>query len=61
MVDVKKPDTSWKIHLTLPNEDCPFLFYPTNIWGCSYESRLNYAECSEEICPIKLRKQTNNA
>ena len=53
MVHVIKPENRWVVRPRLSNEDCPYLYYPTNIWGCKHPAREADAACWEDKCPIK--------
>jgi hypothetical protein len=62
MVTVKKPETTWRIKVSLWNEECPYLTYPHSIWACENTSHPDYdprhhegpPECTENKCPLKV-------
>lgn len=54
MVNVIFDSRKWKIQVTLKNEDCPFLFYPANIYACKLlHIKGDYQQCNLEDCPIR--------
>jgi len=39
----------------ITSKDCPFVFYPINIYGCNHPSNRkggDYKECNSKICPF---------
>jgi hypothetical protein len=43
---VIKDNRQWLVTLTLPNSECPYLFFPRNIHGC----KLRYNIMDDERC-----------
>jgi hypothetical protein len=54
MVNVIKPKQEWKVVAEFSSKNCPFLVFPANYHGCSYDGLYSDApSCSPEACPIK--------
>jgi hypothetical protein len=53
MVNVIFDERKWRIRLELDNEDCPYLYYPSNIHGCRI-SKNGEGECTLENCPLRI-------
>lgn len=58
MVDVIKDSRQWRIQVDLPNEDCPYLYYPANYHGCKlvpdvlHDDEKGY--CTLENCKLRI-------
>lgn len=51
MPEVIKDNREWLVTLTLPNTECPYLFFPRNIHGCKLRRDVVDDErCSKENC-----------
>ena len=55
MVNVIKDERKWKVAIELPNEECPYLYYPNNVHGCEV-SRNGEGLCTLENCPFRIVK-----
>lgn len=58
MVDVIKPTDEWVVTIVTHevNVNCPFLVFPVNYHGCSFNHPsvfVEYPQCSKEYCPLK--------
>ncbi len=51
-MNIQKDIRSWRIKVTLRNDDCPFLFSPANIHACKYYRKVGCDLCNRDRCPI---------
>ena len=43
----------------ITSKECPYVFYPINIYGCDHPSNRKYGdykECGQDICPFHKSK-----
>ena len=55
MVDVKKPKEKWFVRMFAYNEDCKYLSFPADYYGCKHPSVYgggDIKECTHKECPI---------
>lgn len=48
-----KDERHWKVKLILPNDECPYLFYPRNEHACRLLEDTGNELCTLENCPQK--------
>jgi hypothetical protein len=57
MVDVIKPTEKWVVKIVTIeiNDDCPFLVYPANYYGCCFKHTTveDFPRCSKQTCPLR--------
>ena len=58
MVDVVYDKRIW--HVEIESDDCPFLYYPSNLHGCKL-SEHGEGECRLELCPRRIKNKDNQA
>ena len=55
MVTVKHDSRTWLVQPILRKDDCPYLYFPNSIHGCSNPIREEEdAECLFEKCPCRV-------
>ena len=53
-MDIVYDERQWKVRPTLDRKQCPFLYFPANLYGCLYNGKSKEEECNYDTCPIKL-------
>jgi hypothetical protein len=53
-MNIEKDERKWKVQLILDNEDCPYLYFPANFYGCKYgdENHSKDQRCNYDTCPF---------
>lgn len=53
-MNIEKDERKWKVQLVLDNEDCPYLYFPADIYGCRYleQEGIDDVRCNYDRCPF---------